>query len=94
MKFPRPVDQAAVAANWAGRGYDCRPFTDPPGQRWEDFVHDCNELVTAVDGKLEMEIEGQRMEMGSGDEVFIPAKAVHSVRNIHGGTTRWLFGYD
>jgi hypothetical protein len=26
--------------------------------------------------------------------VFIPKGAVHSVKNVHGATTRWLFGYD
>ena len=26
-------------------------------------------------------------------EVFIPARALHSVRNVHAGTSRWLYGY-
>jgi len=26
--------------------------------------------------------------------MHIPRGAVHSVRNIHAGTTRWLYGYD
>ncbi|MDP6345099.1 MAG: cupin domain-containing protein [Alphaproteobacteria bacterium] len=84
-KFSAPLEQAAVAAAWAGRGYSCRLFVDPPGQQWLDFVHDCNELVTVVEGRLEMTV---------GDEVFIERGAVHSVCNIHAGTTKWLFGYD
>ena len=59
-----------------------------------DFIHDCNELVTVVDGRLEMIIGDERMIMEPGDEVFIPDGAVHSVINAHRGTTRWLFGYD
>lgn len=93
-KFEQPMTQASVAENWQERGYSCMLFSDPPGQCWEDFVHDCNEVVTVQQGRLEMEIEGKVVEMGPGDEVFIPKGALHSVRNIHPGVSKWLFGYD
>jgi len=93
-KFAAPVDRSAVAADWRERGYSCDLFVDPPGRRWEDFVHGCNELVTVMEGRLEMEVAGDIMTMEPGDEVFIPKGALHSVRNIHSGTTRWLYGYD
>lgn len=93
-KFTTPVTEDAVAANWAVRGYSVNLFVDPPGQRWEDFVHSCNEVVTVQEGRLEMEVAGEVVEMGPGDELFIPKNAVHSVRNIHSGVSKWLFGYD
>lgn len=93
-QFAVPIDRKTVAAAWAARGYSCMDFTDPPGRAWNDFVHDTNELVTVVEGRLEMEIAGKRCELGPGDEAFIPRRAVHSVKNIHSGTTHWLFGYD
>ncbi len=93
-KFAAPLDAAAVAAEWRGRGYSCGRFVDPPGQCWEDFVHDCNELVTVVEGRLEMAVAGATVTVGPGDEVFIPKGARHSLRNIHHGTTIWLYGYD
>jgi len=93
-KFSAPLDQAAVAAEWRARGYSCGTFVDPPGRRWEDFVHDCNELVTVIEGRLEMVVSGETMALEPGDEVFIPKGALHSVRNIHHGTTVWLYGYD
>ena len=93
-KFSEPVDRQAVARDWARRGYDCRLFVDPPGQAWLDFVHDTNELVTVVEGRLEMTVAGEVVVVGPGDEVFIPLRAVHSVRNIHSAITRWLYGYD
>ncbi len=40
-KFAAPLDAAAVAADWRARGYSCGTFVDPPGRRWEGFVHDC-----------------------------------------------------
>lgn len=93
-KFPQPVDEAAVADSWQARGYGCHGMTDRPGQQWNGFVHATNELVTVVAGELELEIAGETCTAGPGDEVFIPRDAVHSVRNVHGGRTRWLFGYD
>ena len=103
-KFPAPVDQGAVGREWAGRGYDCRLFVDPPGREWNGFVHATNELVTVVEGVLLCTVEINAVEIDTvekktirlemGDELFIPRDAVHSVKNIHTGTTRWLFGYD
>ena len=93
-KFPLPVDQERVRGDWARRGYDCRLFTDPPGREWKDFMHQTNELVTVVEGRLRLTIAGEIQEAAPGDEVFIPRGARHSVKNTHHGTTRWLFGYD
>ncbi len=92
-KFAVPVDRAAVAGDWAGRGYSCDLFVDPPGREWNDFVHAVNELVTVADGRLEVTIAGERHAAMPGDEIFIPKNALHSVKNIHSGTTRWLYGY-
>jgi len=93
-KFKIPINRSTVAADWRERGYSCELFVDPPGRRYEDFVHGCNELVTFVEGCLEMKVAGNVATMGPGDEVFIRKGAVHTVRNIHSDTTRWLYGYD
>jgi mannose-6-phosphate isomerase-like protein (cupin superfamily) len=93
-RFAAPVDAAAVARDWRARGYSCHDFVDPPGQEWNDFVHRTQELVTVVEGRLQLSVGGETVSAGPGDEVFIPKGVVHSVRNVHGGRTRWLFGYD
>lgn len=92
--FANPVDRERVAADWAARGYSCHPFHDPPGQAWNDFVHDTSEVVTVVEGRLEVEVEGLSFVVEPGDEAFIPSGARHSVRNLSVGSTLWLFGYD
>ena len=94
QKFETPVEANAVASDWAGRGYSCDLFVDPPGQEWNNFVHGCNELVMVAEGRLEMTVGDQTEILEEGDEIFIPEGAVHSVKNIHTGTTRWYFGYD
>ena len=93
-KFPQPVDGGAVEKRWRARGYDCHDLNDPVGQKWNGFVHPTNELVTVVEGKLELEIGGKTCIAYPGDEVFISRNVLHSLRNIHNGRTRWMFGYD
>ncbi|MEX2616259.1 MAG: cupin domain-containing protein [Alphaproteobacteria bacterium] len=93
-RFSAPVDHATVAESWRERGYSCHAFTDPPGQEWNDFIHSTNELLTVLEGRLELTLNGEKVEVAPGDEVFIPRDVPHSVKNVNGGTTRWLFGYD
>ncbi|BBL73407.1 cupin domain-containing protein [Methylomagnum ishizawai] len=87
------VDRAAVAEDWRRRGFGCDLWVDPPGQRWEDFVHGVDELVMVVEGRVEFEIDGVVHQPEAGEELLIPAGAVHSVRNLGGGPARWLYGY-
>jgi quercetin dioxygenase-like cupin family protein len=88
------VNQQDVSDNWAARGFSCDLWVDPPGQRWEDFVHKTDELVIVVEGEIEFKIKGEIIHPETGEEVFIPAGAVHSVRNIGATTARWLYGYN
>lgn len=93
-KFRIPVDHGEVRRDWQQRGYSCEPFVDPPGQEWRDYTHKTNELLTVVEGRLEVELHGVRYTLEPGDELFIPRNAVHTVRNVYAGETRWLYGYD
>jgi quercetin dioxygenase-like cupin family protein len=89
----RTIDRQQVAAEWAERGFSCDLWTDPPGRRWEDFTHATDELVLVVEGEVEFEIAGQVRHPEIGEELLIPAGAVHSVRNTGATTARWLYGY-
>lgn len=91
--MPKAVDQAAVGKDWRARGFSCGLWTDPPGQVWEDFVHDADELFMVVEGEIELEVGGEVLEPKTGQEVLIPAHTRHSVRNVGGTTARWLYGY-
>ena len=93
-KFAVPVDADEVARDWAARGYSRALWIDPPNQQWNNFVHDTNELVTVAEGRLEMTVGDRTGILEEGDEVFIPKGVVHSVKNVHTGTTRWHYGYD
>ncbi len=93
-RFATPVDPASVARDWAARGFSCEPWVDPPGREWNDFVHDTRERVTLLEGRLSFTVGAETLVLEPGDELVIPRAAVHSVRNIHPRTSRWLFGYE
>jgi cupin 2 domain-containing protein len=45
--------------------------------------------VVVLDGAAVLEVDGQRLELGPGDWVFLPAGVAHSVVSTDAGT-RWL----
>ncbi len=87
------INQQRVAEDWASRGFSCALWTDPPGQRWEDFTHPTDEIVIVLEGEMEFEVESEVHHPAAGEELFIPSGAVHSARNIGTTTARWLYGY-
>lgn len=87
------IDPATIQNDWTARGFSCDLWVDPPGQRWEDFVHAVDELVMIVEGQVEFEIGGVRQQPEPGVELLIPAGVLHSVRNRGRTTARWLYGY-
>jgi quercetin dioxygenase-like cupin family protein len=87
------VEREAIASNWAARGFSCDLWTDPPGQQWEGFRHATDELVIVLEGAMEFEVAGTIHHPEPGEELLIPAGAIHSARNRGPTTARWLYGY-
>ncbi len=87
------MDIEIIDQDWRRRGFSCDLWVDPPGQVWENFVHETDELLMIVEGKLEVEMREKLLFPDTGEEVFIPAHTRHSVRNVGGTTARWLYGY-
>ena len=87
------MDHEHVKSNWTQRGFSFGIWTDPPGQRWENFTHGTDEIVMVIDGSVEFEIGDKIHHPKPGDELLIPAGVVHSVRNIGKSTAHWLYGY-
>ncbi|HTP27143.1 MAG TPA: cupin domain-containing protein [Anaeromyxobacteraceae bacterium] len=87
------IDRGAVAHHWGQRGFSCALWVDPPGQVWADYVHDKDEIVMVVEGEVEFEIDGKVYRPALADELIIPARARHTVRNLGDGESRWLYGY-
>lgn len=90
---PSAQDLSQVPAQWRARGYSCDIWSDPPGQVWADFVHDVDELVMPIEGALELTLQGRTLRPEVGEEVLIPARVSHTVRNIGDRRNRWYYGY-
>ena len=88
------MNPSQIQHAWAERGFSCTVWTDSPGQVWADFVHDVDELVTLIEGEIELSFQGQTLRPQVGEEVFIPARARHTVRNVGRTPNRWCFGYQ
>ena len=82
-----------IKRDWHSRGYSFGVFRDPPGQVWADFVHQTDELVVLAEREIEVEIEGKSQRPQIGEEVFIPANTVHTVRNVGQTNNVWFYGY-
>jgi cupin 2 domain-containing protein len=89
----RLVDIQQIESNWNTRGFHGGLWIDPPGQVWEDYIHDVDELVMLVDGEVEVELLGSTHRLRPGEELFIPAQTVHTVRTVGSGRSRWLYAY-
>ena len=87
------MNQEQIRKEWELRGYSFGVFKDPPGQVWANFVHRTDELVVLAEGEIEIEIEGKSQQSQIGDEVFIPANAIHTVKNIGKTNNVWYYGY-
>jgi quercetin dioxygenase-like cupin family protein len=51
------------------------------------------EVMIVLESEMQFQVEGQVHYPRPGEELLIPAGAVHSARNVAGTTARWLYGY-
>ena len=87
------IDLQKIEKDWKTRGFSFGVWTDVPGQVWEDFVHETDELFLVLEGSVELEMRSKKFCPPIGKEVLIPAGVTHSVRNLGATTSRWLYGY-
>ena len=62
-KFAVPVDRHTVSAHCRARGYSCNHFVVSQGRRRQDPVPGVNELVTVIEGHLEIGDVGEVMSI-------------------------------
>ncbi len=89
-KFETPVDLDSVVADWKARGYsDWTSSWKEKGWSSERAYHkNCVRAVLA--GRMEYIIDGQRFVLEPGDELFYPANATQTARNLSDGVSKML----
>ena len=80
-----------IKQNWNSRGYTFGIFKDPPGQVWANFVHKTDELVVLAEGEIEIEIENKSQRPQIGEEVFILANSLCTIRNLKSIVEFWCY---
>ena len=85
---------------WRKRGLTVEEWTLAPGDSWSDRGHDGDEYLLVIDGQLGIEIEkgdseSERLELASGEQVFVRAGMSHRVTNAGKGplTVYWAHAY-
>ena len=46
-----------------------------------------------AEGEIELEVEGKTQRTLIGQEVFIPANAIHTVKNVGNSNNIWYYVY-
>lgn len=87
------MEYGHVEKDWEERGFSCNVWTDLPGQQWKNFVHEEDELLMLQEGVIEVTFQGSTIRPQVGEEIYIPAGAMHTVRNVGSTHSRWLYGY-
>ena len=88
------IDLKTLERQFTERGYSFGIFVDPPGQEWLGFVHSVDEIVVPLEGSVTITVAGEVHRPAIGEEVFIPAHAVHDVVTSTDAGSRWSYGYQ
>ena len=65
-----------------------------PGAAFPRHTHPGEEIINVLEGSLEYQVDGKPpVTLKAGDVLFIPAGAVHAVRNVGNGNAAELATY-
>ena len=88
------MTEQELEINWKERGYSFDVGDIKVGDGVDRAVHDNkDELVVIVSGELEVTIDTNTFHPELGQEIFIPAKATHSLKNIGLVDSKICYGY-
>ena len=93
-KFELPVSSKTVEQAWCPHGFAV-PSLARRTQGWRrgKHTHDWDLLIAPVTGRFEITISGQRFLVEPGDELFYPAPATMTSKNISAGTSELLISF-
>ena len=86
-------DAEMVSKDWDARGFSCCLWANPPDGVWKDYVHDTDELILVLQGRLEIVLPEETIHLAVGDECIVPQGVMHTVRTEGGVPAKWLYGF-
>jgi hypothetical protein len=89
-KFATPVSLEGVVEDWKARGYSdwVSSWKEKGWSSERAYSKNCVRAVLA--GRMEYIIDGQRFVLEPGDELFYPANATQTARNLSDGVSKML----
>lgn len=88
------MEASTCENNWKERGFSFKIGKITLEKGVDEARHeDLDELVLALNGKLEFTIDDKIFVAEENKEVLIPAKAIHSIKNVGADTSTIYFGY-
>jgi mannose-6-phosphate isomerase-like protein (cupin superfamily) len=88
------MTEQEYSKNWIARGYSFGVGSVTLERGVDEASHeDQDELVVAVNGKLEFTIDNDTFVAECDSEVFIPAKSIHSIKNVGSESSKIYYGY-
>jgi len=88
------MTESEYERDWKNRGYSFGVGSIKLDKGVNKAAHnDQDELVVAVNGELEFSIDDKKFIAECDSEVFIPAKSIHSIKNVGAEISKIYFGY-
>ena len=93
-KYALPVDEKLVESDWTALGY-APPYIARRAQGWSrgNHKHEWDLLIVPISGLFQFTIKGERYVVEPGDELYYPANARLSSKNISSGTSLMLISF-
>ena len=66
-------------------------WVDWPGQIKKEYIHDPDELVIQVEGKVEVELEEFSCRLQTDKEFISPAETYYTIQNIGKEESWWFY---
>jgi len=89
------MTQTAFEQNWHKRGFSFHVGNIKLEEEVLDAMHeDQDELFVNVNGHLEVTMAGKTFQLECMQELFIPAKSKHTIKNIGTSDCQIYYGYQ
>jgi quercetin dioxygenase-like cupin family protein len=82
-----PVREDELRRRLEAEGFHVWAWTDSAGADYEPHTHDHDESLWIVAGEITFGADGQRLRLGPGDRLMLPAGTVHTAHAGADGAT-------